>query len=114
MSLLQFETFKMMMQSATPDGEGGRVSEWTEGTEFPAIANAPKSGIITVADAINGKVSYVITTRRNTDLHFYDVIKRVSDGMIFQITSLSHDDKTPPSASLDMRQYAAEKRSIPT
>lgn len=112
MSLLNFEDFKIMIHAGIPDGEGGSYGTWSEGATIQAIANAPKSKTAEVADAITGKVSYVITTKRETDLHFYDVIKRVSDGAVFRITSLSHDEKTPPSASLDMRQYAAEKWSI--
>jgi hypothetical protein len=46
-------------------------------------------------------------------LDFHDVIMRIADGKIFRITSDGDDNKTPKSATLDMRQVSAEEWSLP-
>ena len=45
-------------------------------------------------------------------LYYHDVIKRLSDGKIFRITSDGDDKATPKSASLNMRSVSAEEWSL--
>lgn len=116
MSLLSesFEDFALMQKTSVQDGEGGMDTEYTETEIFPAVANDVKSSSARVAQAITGKAAYIITTHRDVSLDFYAIIKRLSDGALFRITSLSEDNKTPISSALDIRQYDAEKWSMPT
>lgn len=117
MSLLSeaFEPFVFVTKSLIPDGEGGMVSVWTDGKdEFPAIANVPNSTMATVANALTERVNCTITTSRAITLEAMDVIKRLSDGRYFRITSSGTDYKTPNSATIDMRQSSAELWNLPT
>lgn len=111
MSLLDsaMEAFVMLDKKTTPDGYGGYFSTWTNGVEFRAAATFDTSVEARVA-AVQGVTSlYTITTPRAVILQYHDVIKRVSDGKIFRVTADGDDKKTPPAATLDMRQVTAEE-----
>ena len=116
MSLLDdaFEKFCFVDKSRVPDGEGGYTTAWTDGAEF--MANARFDSSMTAKRAqVEGVTSlYTITTRKANELDFHDVVKRLSDGLILRVTSNGTDNKTPDSATLDMRQVSAESWVLPT
>ena len=56
---------------------------------------------------------YTITTKKNVNLQYHDVIRRKSDGKVFRITSDGDDKHTPDSAGLNMRQVTAEEWVLP-
>lgn len=116
MSLLSeaYEPFVFVEKTHSPDGEGGYILVWTEGAEFPATADFATSAISQIADALTERVNCTITTSKAVTLEAMDVIKRVSDGQYFRITSDGKNKKTPDSASLDMRQSSAELWTLPT
>ena len=111
MSLLleAMEKFIFMDKTTQPDGYGSVVIVWQEGAEFDA-ASVFNTSIEARRAANEGvKSLYTITTTRSLVLTFGDVIKRLSDGKLFRITSDGDDKFTPASASLDMRQVTAEE-----
>lgn len=117
MSLLEeaFEPFVFVSKTFVPDGEGGMISTWTDGTdEFPATADFASSSLGKIADKLTERVNCTITTRKSISLEPMDVIKRLSDGQYFRIRSDGKNKKTPASASLDMRQSDAELWTLPT
>lgn len=114
MSLLTeaMEPFIVMDRATVEDGYGGYTKVWTEGAAIVAAAVFDSSMQSRIA-AVQGVTSlYTITTPRAVTLEYHDVIKRVSDGKIFRITSDGDDKKTPASAYLDMRQVTAEEWSL--
>ena len=52
---------------------------------------------------------YTITTRKNVNLQYHDILKRSRDGKLFRVTSDGDDKATPGSAGLNMRQVSAEE-----
>ena len=118
MSLLSeaYEPFVFMVKNFTPDGEGGFASlspTWTEGATIQATADFPQQTGTKIADAIRQKITCVVTTPKAITLQHNDVIKRVSDGIYFRITTDGTFRKTPKSATLDMRQSDAEVWELP-
>ena len=115
MSLLseKFEPFAKLERVETPDGLGGCTVKWSEGEQFEAAAVLESSTAAKIAAAMGVKDIYTITTRKAVTLRFHSVIKRLSDGKTFRITSNGDDKCTPPSARLDMRQVSAELWGIP-
>lgn len=111
MSLLDnaFETFNFIDKLRRPDGEGGYVTTYSEGAEFKANARLDTSMQAKIAENQGVTSLYTITTRKSIVLEYHDIIKRKKDGKVFRITSDGEDNKTPDSASLDMRQVAAEE-----
>lgn len=116
MSLLDeaMETFCMIDKVTVSDGEGGYIAQWQEGAEFTAAARLDNSLQARTAKAAGVKDLYTITTRKNVTLDFHDVVKRVSDGQVFRVTSNGNDQKTPDSAYLNMRQVSAESWVLPS
>lgn len=104
-----YENFCYIAVSMKSDGEGGQILAETDAEEFKAVAMEEKSTETKIAEKSDKNVTYTITTHRNIELKFNDLIKRKSDGKIFRITSDSQC--TPKTAGLDMRQVTAEERT---
>ena len=115
MSLLDsaMETFVILDKITTPDGYGGYYSRWTDGASIQAAATFDTSIEARVAEVQGVTSLYTITTQKNVNLQYHDVLRRVSDGKIFRVTSDGDDKKTPPSATLNMRQVSAEEWELP-
>lgn len=110
MSLLDeaFESFTIMDKVTSDDGYGGVVTEWAEGATISGAIVYDSSAIMKVAQAAGSTAAYTLTVKKNVDLDFYTVVKRMSDGRIFRVLANSDDKKTPDSAHLNMRQYPVE------
>ena len=115
MSLLQdaLEPFVMMDKTTAPDGYGGYVATWADGASFDAAATVDTSMQARIGEKQGVTAIYTITTGKNMNLQYHDVVRRVSDSKIFRVTSDGNDKKTPNSAMLNMRQVTAEEWSIP-
>lgn len=114
MSLLNDFTEKcvLMEKRRVPDGRGGSIIEWVEGMEFDAAITYDTSVQAKVAAAQGVKDLITVTTSRALTLDYHDVFKRASDGQTFRVTSQGENNKTPPSAGLDMRQCSAEEYQL--
>lgn len=99
----------MLDKSTSADGYGGYVIEWKEGAEFNAAIVLDSSMQARIAEKQGVTALYTITTTKALNLQYHDVLKRLSDGKIFRVTSDGDDKKTPASASLNMRQVTAEE-----
>ena len=95
------------------DGEGGMVTEWTEGEMFDAAIVLDSSMQARIAQVQGVTAVYTVTTGRNLTLEYHEVFKRLSDGKIFRVTSDGDDKATPPSTRLNMRQVSAEEWTLP-
>lgn len=91
------------------DGEGGFINEWTEGEHLNAAITFDTSMAARAAAKQGVRNLYTVTTRKGVALEFHDVIKRISDGKVFRITSDGADRQTPNTARLDMRIVTAEE-----
>lgn len=115
MSLLQEAMTKCVFldKKTVPDGYGGTTSEWAEGAEFMAAFRYDTSMTAKIAEKQGVTSLYTIITPKAITLEFHEVVKRISDGKIFRVTSKGDDSKTPDSATLDMRAVSAEEWEIP-
>ena len=116
MSMIEesMEPVCFMEKTRTPDGEGGFITAWTEGTEFKASITFDTSMQARIADKQGVSSIYTVTTAKNAHLEFHDVIKRLSDGKIFRITSDGDDKQTPARAVFGQYlQVTAEEWVIP-
>lgn len=99
----------IMNKSKVSDGEGGFTTEWTEGAEILAAITHDSSINAMRAEKEGVTSTYTITTYRENELDFHDVIKRLKDGRIFRVTSEVGDKVAPAISSLNMAQVTAEK-----
>lgn len=103
-----------MNKNKVSDGEGGTITTWIEGAHFMGAIVLQNSALASIAEAIKESKSYTITVSKSISLEYGDVIKRLSDGITFKITSETADQKTPASSSLDIAQAKAEKWELTT
>ena len=111
MSLLSeaFTDFVIVNKSIVDDGYGGTNTVWTEGATIQGAMVQDSDLESKIAEVMTSKNLYTFTVSKSIELDYHTVLKRVSDNKIFRLTSNSDDKKTPPSATLDMRQYSAEE-----
>ena len=111
MSLLSeaFTDFVIVNKSIVDDGYGGTNTVWTDGATIQGAMVHDSDLESRVAEVMTSKNLYTFTVSKSIELDYHTVLKRVSDNKIFRLTSNSDDKKTPPSATLDMRQYSAEE-----
>lgn len=112
MSLLTqaMEPVILLEKKRQPDGEGGFLpAVWVEGAEFKAAISYDNSLESRVAEKDGVTSLYTITTSKNANLQYHDVLKRVRDGKIFRVTSDGDDNVTPASATFQFCQVSAEE-----
>ena len=111
MSLLTeaMESCELLDRRTQADGYGGVITTWHHGAAFDA-AITYDSSIIARSAAVQGLTSlFTVITGKAVTLHYHDVFKRASDGKVFRVTSDGDDNKTPASATLNMRKVSAEE-----
>lgn len=114
MSLLSeaMENCIMLDKTTTSDGYGGYVIDWKEGAPINAAIVLDSSMEARVAEKQGVTALYTITTNKNINLQYHDVLKRLRDGKVFRVTSDGDDKHTPMSANLNMRQVSAEEWNL--
>lgn len=104
----------MMINAPVPDGEGGYISSWQEGVQFKAAITFDSSMQARSAEKQGVSSLYTITTSKNAKLDYHNVIKRLSDGKVFRITSDGDDVQTPERAVFGQYlQVTAEEWKLP-
>lgn len=104
----------MMEKVRTPDGEGGYIMQWAEGVQFKASITFDTSMQARIAEKQGVTSMYTVTTNKNAHLEYHDVLKRLSDGKIFRITSDGDDKQTPARAMFGQYlQVTAEEWELP-
>ena len=111
MSLLEqaYESFTYMNKAVVDDGWGGTTTVWTEGATIEAALVLDNDPEIRVAMADGVKGIYTLITRKNIELQYHDVLKRVRNDKIYRVTSDGEDKHTPTTAHLDMRSVSCEE-----
>ena len=114
MSLLSeaMEDCILLDKKTVSDGRGGYITTWEDGAEIKAAITFDSSMQARIGEAQGVKALYTITTTKALNLQYHDILRRVSDGKVFRVTSDGDDKKTPRSAGLDMRQVSAEEYSL--
>ena len=96
----------------TDDGEGGYKTEWKEGEAFQAVIVRDTSNTAKIAEKEGVTSVYTVTTGKEISLAFHDVIKRLSDGRIFRVTSDKGDKTSPECSRINISQVSAEKWEV--
>lgn len=114
MSLIDdaYEETILMNKIRVSDGRGGVETTWEEGATISVAYSFDTSSEARIAAKDGTTNRYTLSTKRNINLQYHDVVKRVRDGKYFRVTSDGDDNYTPNSASLDLRQVEAEEWSL--
>ena len=116
MSLLDdyMENCVMIDKTSVSDGRGGFDYAFVEGAEFQAAITLDNSIQAKIAEQQGVTGIYSVTTQKSINLQYHDIFRRSSDSKVFRVTSDGDDKKTPPSATLNMRQVSAEEYTLPS
>lgn len=110
-----FTTFKRQTRSTTTSDYGGDKETYVDGASFQACAaqnNAFTSLEMWIAEQKGAKAVFSIITVSDSLTH-NEIIKRVSDGALFRITSDSVGCVAPSIASIAYQQATAERVDTP-
>lgn len=115
MSLIDDFTSKCVMQDkvSVSDGYGGFKPSWKDGAKFDAAITLDSSIQARIAEHEGVTALYTVTTKKNINLQYHDVFKRLSDSKVFRVSSDGDDKATPKSANINIRQVSAEEWSLP-
>jgi hypothetical protein len=91
-----------------PDGSGGYRTTWEDGEPFKAAIIRDNSTEARIAESAGTVEAYTVTVSRSVHLKYHAIIKRLSDGKTFRITSDNAEKKTPVCTALDIAQSTAE------
>lgn len=103
------EDFVLMEKQRTPDGYGGWTTVWTAGAEIKAAIHKDTTLDARIAENEGLTELYTITVYRDIPLEFHDVLRRVSDGEIFRVTSNIRDNTSPRFSGINFGQVTAER-----
>lgn len=101
-------------RTTTADGYGGTIPVYKDGANIKAAFPLMSAIEQMAAQQKNSKAIYRIVTNKNVNLQYHDVVRREEDKKIFRVTSDGDDNKTPASASLNMRVVDAEEWELPS
>jgi hypothetical protein len=103
-----------MVPKRTPDGSGGFKTTWEDGEPIKAAIVRDTSTEARIAEAAGTVEQYTVTVSRSVHLAYHAVIKRLSDGKVFRITSDNANQQTPVCTALDIAQSTAEAWRLTT
>lgn len=104
-----FEELQLIEKKSVSDGMGGFTSEYVEGAEFLGAVSVDNSMEALIAQQQGVKSLYTITVRKNVNLFYDDVIKRIRDNRYLRITSNKQDIESPNNISeMELYQVKAE------
>jgi len=104
----------IMNKAKVADGEGGFTTQWTQGATIKIAIVHDSTMQARIAEKEGVTSLYTLTTYKENQLDFHDVIKRLSDNAIFRVTSNSEDRQSPAISSLNMAQVNAERWELTT
>ena len=103
-----------MEKKSKPEGSGGQDTTWSEGEPLMAAIIRNTSTEARIAEASGTVEMYTVTVSRSVHLKYHAVIKRLSDGKTFRITSDNAEVRTPLCTALDIAQSTAEAWRLTT
>ena len=103
-----------MEKKQEPDGSGGYMTTWEDGKPLRAAIIRDTSTEARIAEAAGTVEMYTVTVSRSVHLKYHAVIKRLSDGKTFRITSDNAESTTPICTALDIAQSTAEAWRLTT
>lgn len=102
-----------MVPTKVKDGSGGYITKWEEGGPLGAAIVRETSTEARPAESAGTVSVYTVTVSRFVHLSYHAVIKRLTDGKTFRITSDNAEKKTPNCTALDLAQSTAEEWRLP-
>lgn len=95
------------------DPYGSSVDYWTDGATFDATVIKNNTTEVKIAEQQGIKEFFTIVTKKSFLLDYHDVFRRLSDGQIFRVTSMTKDSEAPEASTVKIAKVTAEKWELP-
>lgn len=96
------------------DPVGGYKDDYQSGITFKAAVIKTNTTETQIAEKSGMSEIFNIVTDKSMVLEFHDVIRRVSDGEIFRVTSRAVDSQAPAASTVQIAKVTAERWVLPT
>lgn len=96
-----------------PDGQGGYAVQWREAGRLRAALTAKRSAQGVSAEKRTVSEVYNVTTDVGAHLTSGDVLRRLSDGATFRVTSNYTYTSPPKCAGFSFERVTAERWDLP-
>lgn len=93
------------------DPFGGYKETWEEGATFQAAISKDGSIEAQIAERQELGEIYTVVTPRSFALNYHDVFRRISDGVLFRVTSNSQE--AHPASTVQINRVSAERWELP-
>ena len=104
-----YEPCVMMDKTSVDDVVGTFKYVWVEGAKFNAYVKKVNAPEVTIAEQQGVNELFIVIVPKDTPLEYHDVFKRVSDGAVFRMTSLTLDDAAPAVSSVQIAKGNCER-----
>lgn len=104
----------LMEKKRVPDGAGGYIVEWTEGTEFTNYQDLNSSMEARRAEKEGVTSLYSALVDKAVPIEYNDVFKDKTTEETYRVTSNPEDKKAPRSSTLPLKYFTAERWTLTT
>ena len=108
------EDFVFLNKVKVDDPVGGYKDDYQDGITFKAAVIKNSTTEAQIAEKQGITEIFTIVTDKSMVLEFHDVLRRVSDGEIFRITSRAVDSQAPEASTVPIAKVSAERWVLPT
>lgn len=95
------------------DPVGGYKDDYQDGITFRAAVIKNSTTDVQIAEKSGMSEIFTIVTDKSMVLEFHDVLRRVSDGEIFRVTSRAVDSQAPAASTVPIAKVTAERWVLP-
>ena len=95
------------------DPVGGYKDDYQDGITFQAAFIKNSTTDVQIAEKSGMSEIFTIVTDKSMVLEFHDVLRRVSDGEIFRVTSRAVDSQAPAASTVPIAKVTAERWVLP-
>ena len=115
MSLIEsmMEECRILNHIRVDDPYGSTVDTWSDGAKFDATIIKNNTTEATIAERQGITEIFTVVTRKSFLLDYHDVFRRLSDGQIFRVTSMSKDSEAPEASTVKIAKVTVEKWVLP-
>lgn len=108
------EDFVFLNKVKVDDPVGGYKDDYQDGVTFKAAVIKNSTTEAQIAEKQGITEIFTIVTDKSMVLEFHDVLRRVSDGEIFRVTSRATDSQAPEASTVPIAKVSAERWVLPT
>lgn len=97
----------------TVNGPFGPAKEWVDGADFDCLLTKVGDTEAMIAERKDNIKIFTGMVDKDNPIERNSVFKRKSDSKTFRVTSDPTDDKTPETATLQVKYFTAEEWELP-